>query len=67
MGFLHLRHQQEFQVAGMIVEECDECGQELPKDLDLKDWTEYNKKVVEEYIKSQKHLQHLIVEQEEES
>ena len=51
----------------MIVEECDECGQELQKDLDLKDWTEYNKKVVKEYIKSQKHLQHLIIEQEEES
>ena len=50
-----------------LIEECDKCGQEIPKDLDLKDWKEYNKKVVEEYIKSQTHLQHLIVEQEEES
>jgi len=51
----------------MIVEKCDKCGQERPKDLDFKDWTEYNKEVVREYIKSQKHLQHLIVGQEEES
>jgi ribosomal protein S26 len=51
----------------MIVEKCDKCGQEIPKDLDFKDWTEYNIEVVREYINSQEHLKHLREKEKEES
>ena len=37
----------------MIVEKCDKCGQELPAKDELKDWSNYNKQIVAEYIKAQ--------------
>ena len=37
----------------MIVEKCDSCGQELPTKDELKDWSNYNKQIVAEYIKAQ--------------
>jgi len=37
----------------MIVDECDKCGQELPTKDELKDWSNYNKQIVAEYIKAQ--------------
>ena len=37
----------------MIVDKCDSCGQEMPPENELKDWSTYNKQIVAEYIKAQ--------------
>tara|TARA_A100001515_G_C4546510_1_gene201977 strand:- start:789 stop:962 length:174 start_codon:yes stop_codon:yes gene_type:complete len=37
----------------MIVDKCDSCGQEMPPEDELKDWSTYNKQIVAEYIKAQ--------------
>ena len=37
----------------MIVEKCDSCGQDLPTEDELKDWSNYNKQVVAEYVRAQ--------------
>ena len=37
----------------MIVEKCDSCGQDLPTEDELRDWSNYNKQVVAEYVRAQ--------------
>ena len=50
----------------MIVEECDKCGQELPPEDELKDWSNYNKQIVAEYVKAQGY-ERISVEMEDDS
>ena len=46
-----LKHDEQWGFS--TVEKCDKCGQELPAKDELKDWSNYNKQIVAEYIKAQ--------------